>query len=132
MVAIIGVLTMSHFLCHLGRSHFAAQNESGRICQRRTVKNLKRRPENDPNAGNKASVIYAGTLSAGQLSTGSSAGGTGWTPVIHPVDVLLVVNEPGDEGLHGIRVGVGRQGGGAVAAAIRLGVMMVFGYARIS
>lgn len=34
-------------------------------CQRRTVKNLKRRPENDPNAGNIASVIYAGTPSAG-------------------------------------------------------------------
>lgn len=29
-------------------------------CQRRTVKNLKRRPENDPIAENKASVIYAG------------------------------------------------------------------------
>ena len=58
--------------------------------------------------------------------------GIGGVPVIHPVDVLLVVNEPGDEGHHGIRVGVGRQGGGAVAAAIRLGVMMVFGYARIS
>ena len=52
-------------------------------CQRRTVKNLKRRPENDPNAGNIAPVIYAGTLSAGQLSAGSSAGGTGWTPAFH-------------------------------------------------
>ena len=52
-------------------------------CQRRTVKNLKRRPENDPNAGNIALVIYAGTLSAGQLSAGSSAGGTGWTPAFH-------------------------------------------------
>lgn len=53
------------------------------ICQRRTVKNLKRGPENDPNAGNIAPVIYAGTLSAGQLSAGSSAGGTGWTPAFH-------------------------------------------------
>lgn len=52
-------------------------------CQRRTVKNLKRRPENDPNAGNIALVIYAGTPSAGQLSAGSSAGGTGWTPAFH-------------------------------------------------
>ena len=52
-------------------------------CQRRMVKNLKRRPENDPNAGNIALVIYAGTLSAGQLSAGSSAGGTGWTPAFH-------------------------------------------------
>ena len=52
-------------------------------CQRRAVKNLKRRPENDPNAENIASVIYAGTLSAGQLSAGSSAGGTGWTPAFH-------------------------------------------------
>ena len=52
-------------------------------CQRRTVKNLKRRPENDPNAGNIALVIYAGTLSAGQLSAGSSGGGTGWTPAFH-------------------------------------------------
>ena len=52
-------------------------------CQRRTVKNLKRRPENDPNAGNIARVIYAGTPSAGQLSAGSSAGGTGWTPAFH-------------------------------------------------
>ena len=53
------------------------------MCQRRMVKNLKRRPENDPNAGNIALVIYAGTLSAGQLSAGSSAGGTGWTPAFH-------------------------------------------------
>ena len=53
------------------------------FCQRRMVKNLKRRPENDPNAGNIALVIYAGTLSAGQLSAGSSAGGTGWTPAFH-------------------------------------------------
>lgn len=53
------------------------------LCQRRTVKNLKRRPENDPNAGNIASVIYAGTPSAGQLSAGSSAGGTGWTPAFN-------------------------------------------------
>ena len=53
------------------------------LCQRRMVKNLKRRPENDPNAGNIALVIYAGTLSAGQLSAGSSAGGTGWTPAFH-------------------------------------------------
>ena len=52
-------------------------------CQRRMVKNLKRRPENDPNAGNIALVIYAGTLSAGQLSAGSSAGGNGWTPAFH-------------------------------------------------
>lgn len=52
-------------------------------CQRRAVKNLKRRTENDPNAGNIASVIYAGTPSAGQLSVGSSAGGTGWTPAFH-------------------------------------------------
>lgn len=58
--------------------HRNAQN-----CQRRMVKNLKRRPENDPNAGNIALVIYAGTLSAGQLSAGSSAGGTGWTPAFH-------------------------------------------------
>ncbi len=55
----------------------------GTECQRRTVKNLKRRPENDPNAGNIALVIYAGTPSAGQLSAGSSAGGTGWTPAFH-------------------------------------------------
>ena len=54
-----------------------------KTCQRRMVKNLKRRPENDPNAGNIALVIYAGTLSAGQLSAGSSAGGTGWTPAFH-------------------------------------------------
>ena len=53
------------------------------LCQRQTVKNLKRRPENDPNAGNIALVIYAGTLSAGQLSAGSSAGGTGWTPAFN-------------------------------------------------
>ena len=60
---------------------FACQNQQE--CQRRMVKNLKRRPENDPNAGNIALVIYAGTLSAGQLSAGSSAGGTGWTPAFH-------------------------------------------------
>lgn len=62
---------------------FPTVNAYWQKCQRRMVKNLKRRPENDPNAGNIALVIYAGTLSAGQLSAGSSAGGTGWTPAFH-------------------------------------------------
>ena len=62
---------------------YSAERSQLLECQRRAVKNLKRRPENDPNAENIASVIYAGTLSAGQLSAGSSAGGTGWTPAFH-------------------------------------------------
>lgn len=55
----------------------------------------KRRTENDPNAGNIASVIYAGILSAGQLSAGNSTGEAGFLPSSQPVRLVVDIHHMG-------------------------------------
>ena len=59
-------------------------NDRRRLVSTPESKKPKRRPGNDPNAGNTVPVVYAGTSYAGQLSARSSAaGGTTWTPVFN-------------------------------------------------